>query len=220
MKAAPEEQQLQAMLNGVDIPPCPAILLDLDAELRKDEPDQRELARLITSDVALSGHVMQIANSPAFSTGSRLSSISQALTLLGTRQVFNLVVSQLLRVAMADKVDAGLERFWESSAQTARLCGEIARRRALEAEAQEGVCRDRRAELRTEDHTLAVADLELRDEVRGDDRALVVLALAALHRMGNLHANVGDAVADVRADAHRICHGFALLCRRSLSRSR
>jgi HD-like signal output (HDOD) protein len=128
MKAAPEEQQLQAMLNGVDIPPCPAILLDLDAELRKDEPDQRELARLITSDVALSGHVMQIANSPAFSTGSRLSSISQALTLLGTRQVFNLVVSQLLRVAMADKVDAGLERFWESSAQTARLCGEIARR--------------------------------------------------------------------------------------------
>lgn len=128
MNAVSEEKQLQAMLNGVDIPPCPAVLVELDAELKKDEPDQRELARLITKDVALSGHVMQIANSPAFSTGHKLSSITQALNVLGTRQVFNLVVSQLLKVAMAGKTDAGLERFWESSAQIARLSAEIARR--------------------------------------------------------------------------------------------
>ena len=33
-------------------------------------------------------------------------------------------------------------------------------------------------------------------------------------------ATYDDVVADVRADAHRICHGFALLCRHGLSRSR
>lgn len=128
MKSIPEEQQLQSMLSGVDIPPCPSILVELDRELKKDEPDQRELVRLMSSDVALSGHVMQIANSPAFSSGHKLSSISQALNVLGTRQVFNLVVSQLLRVALAGKESANLERFWESSAQTARLSSEIARR--------------------------------------------------------------------------------------------
>ena len=67
MNASIDEQQLQTMLNGVDIPPCPAVLIELDAELKKDDPDQRELTRIITKDVALSGHVMQIANSPAFS---------------------------------------------------------------------------------------------------------------------------------------------------------
>jgi len=128
MKSLPEEQQLQAMLSGVDIPPCPSILVELDRELKKDEPDHRELVRLMSSDVALSGHVMQIANSPSFSTGHKLSSISQALNVLGTRQVFNLVVSQLLKVALAGKDSANLERFWESSALTARLSGEIARR--------------------------------------------------------------------------------------------
>ncbi|WP_298397528.1 HDOD domain-containing protein [uncultured Azonexus sp.] len=128
MKSVPEEQQLQSMLSGVDIPPCPSILVELDRELKKDEPDHRELVRLMSSDVALSGHVMQIANSPAFSTGHKLSSINQAINVLGTRQVFNLVVSQLLKVALAGKDSASLERFWESSALTARLSGEIARR--------------------------------------------------------------------------------------------
>lgn len=128
MSAMINEQQLQTMLNGVDIPPCPAVLLELDAELKKDDPDQRELTRIITKDVALSGHVMQFANSPAFSSGHKLVSVTQALNVLGTRQVFNLVVSQLLKVAMAGKQDIGMDRFWETSALTARLSAEIARR--------------------------------------------------------------------------------------------
>lgn len=128
MNAIINEQQLQSMLNGVDIPPCPAVLVELDAELKKDDPDQRELTRIITKDVALSGHVMQFANSPAFSTGNKLVSVNQALNVLGNRQVFNLVVSQLLKVAMAGKQDIGMERFWETSALTARLSAEIARR--------------------------------------------------------------------------------------------
>ena len=34
MNAITEEKLLQGMLNGVDIPPCPAVLVVLDAELR------------------------------------------------------------------------------------------------------------------------------------------------------------------------------------------
>jgi HD-like signal output (HDOD) protein len=128
MNAISEETQLQTLLQGVDIPPCPAILVDLDAELRKEEPDSREVSRLISQDVALSGHLMQIANSPAFAPGRRLDSVSQALTVLGNQQVFNLVVSQLLKVALAGGGDARMDRFWESSALIARLSAELARR--------------------------------------------------------------------------------------------
>lgn len=128
MKTIPEDQQLQRMLQGVDIPPCPAVLVDLDAELRKSEPDQRQIARLISQDVALSGHLMAIANSPAFSTGRPLSSVIQALSVLGNQQVFNLVVSQLLKVALAGAPEVSMDRFWDSSALTARLAAELARR--------------------------------------------------------------------------------------------
>ncbi len=111
MKPAPEEKLLNGMLNGVDIPPCPAILLELDAELRKEEPDQREVARLISKDVALSGHVMLIANSPAFSSGNKLVSVMQAINVLGMQSVFSMIVGHLLRVALADGADVSMETF-------------------------------------------------------------------------------------------------------------
>ena len=52
MDAAVDEQQIAALLKGVDIPPRPAILVELEKELRKDSPSTNELVRLITSDVA------------------------------------------------------------------------------------------------------------------------------------------------------------------------
>lgn len=128
MSALPEEKQLQTLLQGVDIPPCPAILVDLDAELRKEAPDQRDIARLISRDVALSGRLMLIANSPAFATGRELGSVTQALAVLGNQQVFNLVVSQLLKAALAGAPEVPMDRFWDSSALTARLAAELARR--------------------------------------------------------------------------------------------
>ena len=128
MNAVTEEQQLMHMLNGVDIPPCPTVLMQLETELNKDNADQREIAMLISKDVALSGHVMQVANSPAFSTGQQFVSIMQAINVLGSRQLFNLVVSQLLKIALAGDPEVPMDRFWESSAQTARLSAELAKR--------------------------------------------------------------------------------------------
>ena len=114
MNAVPEEKLLRGMLSGVDIPPCPAILIALDAELRKETPDQREVARLISQDVALSGHVMLIANSPAFSTGRKLDSVMQAIAVLGMQSVFSMVVGHLLQVALASGNDVSMERFWKA----------------------------------------------------------------------------------------------------------
>lgn len=128
MNAIKEEKRMHSMLNGVDIPPCPVVLLELDAELKKEMPDQREVGLLISKDVALSGHVMLIANSPAFSTGNKLATVTQAVNVLGMRSVFNMVVGHLLKVALAGGQDVSMERFWESSALTARVSAELAKR--------------------------------------------------------------------------------------------
>ncbi len=128
MNAVSEEKQLRLLLQGVDIPPCPAVLIELDAELKKEAPDQRDIARLVSKDVALSGQLMRIANSPGFSNGRKLTSILQALNVLGNQQIFNLLVSQLMKAALSDSNGVSMERFWETSAQTARLSAELARR--------------------------------------------------------------------------------------------
>lgn len=123
-----DEEQTQILLRGIDIPACPEILFDIDRVLRSEAPDQREIARLISKDVALSGRVMRIANSPAFGTGRSLDSIMQALSVLGSQQMFNLVVTQLLKMALAGPPDVKMDRFWDDSARTARVSAELARR--------------------------------------------------------------------------------------------
>lgn len=128
MIASLDECQLSALLRGIDIPACPAILVELDAELHKKLPDQGAIVRLISRDVALSGRVMQVANSPALAAGSQVDSVMQALTLLGGHQIFNLVVAQLLKLALVSGPQGQLDRFWDGSAAAAELAAEIARR--------------------------------------------------------------------------------------------
>lgn len=123
-----DEERTEILLRGIDIPACPEILIDIDRVLRSEAPDQREIARLISKDVALSGRVMRIANSPAFGTGRSLDSIMQALSVLGSQQMFNLVVTQLLKMALAGPPDVKMDRFWDDSARTARVSAELARR--------------------------------------------------------------------------------------------
>lgn len=128
MNAISDATQLVPALSGIDIPPCPAILLELQSALNRESCDQRDIACLISQDVALSGHVMRIVNSPAFSNGQEIGSVMQAINRLGSQQVFNLAVGQLLKLALDDTSAPRMERFWESSAQTARLSAEMARR--------------------------------------------------------------------------------------------
>lgn len=121
------ESEQQTQLAGVDIPPCPAILMDLDRELRKDQPCNKTMAHLISQDVALSGHLIKVVNSPAINCGQEITSINKAITLLGSQQIFNLITTQLIKRAFATPNGISLERFWESSALTAQVCAELAK---------------------------------------------------------------------------------------------
>lgn len=128
MLSLPDDNNATRLLNGVDIPPCPAVLLDIRRAMDEEAPDNRRIARLISKDPALAGQVMRVANSSAFSGGPPIDSIIQALTVLGSGQLFNLVVSQLIKIALAGPPEVQLDRFWETSALTARVAAELSRR--------------------------------------------------------------------------------------------
>lgn len=122
--AAPE---LDTLIKRFDVPPCPAVVGELQAELRKDNASAGKIARLISRDVGLAGAVMRLVNSPAFRPAREVASIDDALRILGFGRVFDLVVGELLRKSLSSG-GPRLDRYWESAACAAEICAALAGR--------------------------------------------------------------------------------------------
>lgn len=118
------EDLLESSLSDTGIPSRPAILDRVHIEMGKDEPDLNLLARIISADVALSGGLISIANSPYFGFHGRVRSVNEALMVLGLdvscRAIAGLILRKLFPATLA------LERFWDASANIARLSGWLA----------------------------------------------------------------------------------------------
>jgi HD-like signal output (HDOD) protein len=115
------EEALEASLREIGIPPRPAILDRIDAEMRKPDPDLRYLSDLISADVGLAAGLLKTVNSPYFGFQSRARTVMQALMMLGlavaSRAVAGLVMRRVFPPLPA------LERFWDGSARVARASG-------------------------------------------------------------------------------------------------
>ena len=120
---------LDKALTAIEIPPCPAIVMQVMAEAQKDDPDLKELARTISADVGMSALVIKLANSALFRVGAPASSVTQALTRLGTQNVVCVVIGVALRNSMSGSPQAAqLEDFWNRASLAATAAGLIARR--------------------------------------------------------------------------------------------
>lgn len=120
------ENQLENSLWKIGIPPRPAILDRINAEMNKDEPDFNHLASLIAADVALSASLISITNSPYFGFRGRVNSPGGALMVLGLNVASKAIAGIVMRRAFPSSPQ--LERFWDASARIARLSGWLAQR--------------------------------------------------------------------------------------------
>jgi len=115
---------LETTISDSGIPACPVIINRVHVEMSKDEPDLNLLARIISSDVALAGGVIAIANSPYFGFHGRVRSVSEALMVLGLdvacRAISGVILRKLFPVTLV------MERFWDASSSIARLSGWLA----------------------------------------------------------------------------------------------
>lgn len=113
-------------LRAIVIPPCPELLVRLQAATREGEPDLEEIARIASADVAMSAALMRLASSPLYGWGSEVKSVGQALTVLGIQPSVQLLSGFLTRSALRTHSPL-LAHFWESSARRALACEHIAR---------------------------------------------------------------------------------------------
>lgn len=114
-----DEQQIQKLLQGIVIPPQPQIMVDLHMEQAKPEPDLAEIANLIAQDVGLSGSMLKIVNSPCYRMQQPISSIKQAVMLIGMNTTISIINGLAIKSEMSDDNIAFMNRFWDSAMDVA-----------------------------------------------------------------------------------------------------
>lgn len=112
-------------LATIELPPRPAILDQVMAEMQGEEPDYRRLANLVMSDVGLSAWLVKTANAPIFGYRTKARTVRDALTMLGLIMVLRTVAGYAVRQALPES--PVLKGFWDTSARVAHLSGWLAR---------------------------------------------------------------------------------------------
>ncbi len=102
-------------LRQIQIPPCPDLLVQLQAAMARPEPDLTAVARIASGDVAMSATLLRNANGPLHAAGQPVHTVGQAMNRLGLRQTAALMTGFLLRHSVPVN-HPQLRRFWERSA--------------------------------------------------------------------------------------------------------
>ena len=113
----------QDFVRSLTIPPRPEIVAVLFEEMSRDVPDLRRISKSISADVGLSAAMLKVVNSPAFNLVQKARSITQAVELLGMRNVSGIATGLVIRHALAGgEKDAAMIRFWDTAEKTALIC--------------------------------------------------------------------------------------------------
>lgn len=121
------EEQIENVLQGIRVPPQPQILVDLQMEQAMPSSDTSQIARLIRQDVSLSGMMLKFVNSPFYGLKNKITSIEQALDLLGPTTVVNIVNGLSIKGEMSDDAIVRLTRFWDTATDIAMASATIAK---------------------------------------------------------------------------------------------
>ncbi len=113
-------------LRDIVIPPCPELLVALRMEMGKADPEPQVIADIAGRDVAMAASLIRTANSPFYARSRAVTSVAEALNLLGVRMTEKLLTAFLTRNAIRINSPV-LEHFWETSTRRAMSMAHIAR---------------------------------------------------------------------------------------------
>lgn len=118
----------ESVIKDLAIPPRPAVVVMLQEELAKDDPNLAKVKQAIAGDVGFAGAILKTVNSAAFGLTRKITSVPQAIDIAGLRNVSNIATAMALRQMMNKAGGPSLERFWDTAEKVAQLCAHIARR--------------------------------------------------------------------------------------------
>ncbi|MBK1718431.1 HDOD domain-containing protein [Thiocystis violacea] len=124
----PPRDHLEAAFRAVrsaKVPQIADIVLALRGELTHPEPDLARAADLIAQDLVMTGQVLKTINSPLFACRAKISSVRQAVTMMGLRRLTNLVTAEALSQMLGAR-DGAARLVWDFIMEQARVAVAIA----------------------------------------------------------------------------------------------
>ena len=108
---------LDVLQLEVRLPPLPAVMVELQEVLQGDTISPKDVASVIAKDPGLTAWLLKLVNSPYYGFSSKVSTISRAVTLAGTRQLQALAIGGSLNslAVLLPKGLVDMDRFWRHS---------------------------------------------------------------------------------------------------------
>lgn len=122
-----EKLHFNQVINQIrDLPALPAIVQDLMKNIGPDETDINVITRKVAMDQALSAKTLQFANSSFYGLQSKVTTIQQAITLIGINAVRHVVTATALTGYFPPNNCAGFDFFalWRHAVATA-VCSRV-----------------------------------------------------------------------------------------------
>lgn len=113
-------------IQSIDLPPRPALLLALQRELRRPEPDARKVAELLGRDAAMAGQLLKTANSAFLNLRRRSDTVEDAVALIGMDHCVTVMEGLILRSVLGSG-KMMMARFWDVSTKRAQGMSYLAR---------------------------------------------------------------------------------------------
>lgn len=119
--------ELNALLaSQFVLPSIPKVLALLLSELDRDEPDLKKVTQLISTDPALTIRLLQLSNSGFFKLSGKISSVSEALAILGLGHVRTMAAAAASGASFKAVPGVNLQQFWAYSLNVAKLARSLA----------------------------------------------------------------------------------------------
>ncbi len=116
----------ELLASSGHLPSIPKVIALLLNELGQEEPDLRKITQMINTDPVLTTRLLRLANSAQFQLANKISSVSEALALLGLRQVHSLATAAAVAGAFKGIQGMDMNAFWRYSLNVARLSRSLA----------------------------------------------------------------------------------------------
>lgn len=122
-----DDEQIKRILRGITVPPQPQIIVDIHMEQAMPNADIRRIGKLISQDVGLAGTILKVVNSKMFGLKNRITSIEQAVQILGLQTLIRITEGLSIKGQMDDETIIALGGFWDSAMDVASVSATIAR---------------------------------------------------------------------------------------------
>jgi putative nucleotidyltransferase with HDIG domain len=120
----------QITRNIKDLPTLPAVVMELLNTIDKEDANFHQIAEKVSHDIALTAKTLHYANSAFYSTMIKVTSIQQAINLLGTQAVKQIIMTAALSGCFPENNCKGFDHksFWRHSNAVAITAKILARR--------------------------------------------------------------------------------------------